>query len=329
MNLLKIILVVIAIFIFSGCSSSNTPNNEVKNIPSWYLNAPNNNSLYLYGTGEGESLKESKDSALNNLASNLSVDISSEINSYKNSSTNSFGDSSYSKDISQEINIEVKKIKLSNVKVEKSTQIANSFFTLIKISRGALFNDRLGEFELLDNFINQKISALSSKSTIEQIKTLQELYPQLNQAKNDAFTLYTINNKFDYKTYVTKYDTNMNKIALLKDEIIINVSTNEESQFFSDKLIQLLNENSYKTSNRTFNTTITLSNDIRYSTARGWQIAKVTTTISTVSKGKKISSIIIDSVGRSSSTRQNALQSASIHFQKQLNELGLNTIIFN
>lgn len=326
----KILLLIVTLLVlsFSGCTSTKKQNNMSVDIPSWYLNAPNNNSVYLYGTGEGSTLNESKNVALNNLASKLSVKVSSVINTYKTSSTNSSGDSFYNKDVSQDLNIEIEKMRFSNINIEKSTQLGNSFFTLVKISRDKLFNETFKEFSLLDSSINENLNVISTKSTLEQIKDLENLYPKLNDAKKDAFLLYTINNEFDYSKYIRNYDKNINKIDILKDGILINVTTNENSKFFYNQLLQLLNENSYKVSTNG-NVNIIINNDKRYSVARGWQIVKVSTTIKTMSNNKTLSNITINSVGRSTSSQENALAQASMHFKKQLHEIGLNSILFS
>ena len=206
------------ILVFSGCSS-NKQDSASYDIPSWYLNTPNNSAVYLYGAGEANNLEESKNIALNNLASKLSVNVSSVINTYKNATTDESGNSVYNKDISQ--------------------------------------------------------------------------------AKKEAFILYTIQNDFNYSSYITKYDENIDTISTLKDSVVIELSTNEPSRFFSNELLALLNENQYKVSSQNSNTQIKIQNNTRYSVAKGWQIAKVTTNISTVSNGKTISNTTINSVGRS------------------------------
>lgn len=314
-----------SILFMSGCSS-NTLSEE---IPSWYLNTPNNNAGYLYGSGQGKTLTESKSLALNNLASQLSVNISSIINNYKSASTNENGTSLYSKNVSQDVQVEVENMRFANVKVEKITQIGESFFTLVKVSRTKLFEENYKEFESLDISINTTVQRIATKPILEKIQALQNLYPKLTQAKKEAFILYTIQNNFNYSSYITKYDSTIGKIQTLKDKILINLSTNEKSKFFSNELLKLLNENRYKVSPNNTDTQIKLTNNIRYSTAKGWQIAKVTTNISTLSQGKTVSNTTISSVGRSTSSKENAKASAAQHFKKELYKLGLDTILFS
>lgn len=318
----------LVILVFGGCTS-NKQDSVSQEIPSWYLNTPNNSALYLYGAGDANNLEESKNVALNNLASKLSVNVSSVINTYKNASTDEYGNSFYNKDISQDLQVEVEKMRFANIQVEKSTQAGNRFFTQVKISRSKLFDEKYKEFEILNNSINKKLSIINNKPILEQIQALQNLYPKLTQAKKEAFILYTIQNDFNYSTYVTKYDESIDAISTLKDSVVIELSTNEPSRFFSNELLALLNENQYKVSSKNSNTQIKIQNNTRYSVAKGWQIAKVTTNVSTLSNGKTISNTTINSVGRSTSSKQNAQASAAQHFKKQLHKLGLDTILFS
>jgi len=59
---------ILAIFILlniSGCSKSKKNVTQVK-VPTWYLNAPSNTPIHLYGTGEASSLNQAKTNALKN-----------------------------------------------------------------------------------------------------------------------------------------------------------------------------------------------------------------------------------------------------------------------
>lgn len=322
------LLIIFLTFLISGCSPLKQ-SNAAQDIPSWYLNAPNNNTSYLYGTGQGDTVDESKNMALNNLASKLSVNVSSVISSYKSVTSSNNGNSDYSKDVSQDVSVEVEKMRFANYEVEKSIQQGNYFFTLVKVSRTKLFNEKYKEFELLDSAISKQLNIINNKPILEQIQALQNLYPKLNTAKKDAFILYTIKNNFDYAQNLMLYDNAIDKINILKDKITINVTTNEESKFFFNEIIQLLNENKYKVSNTNDDTQIKIKNVTRYSIAKSWHIAKVSTTLTSISNDKTIANTTINSVGRSTSSQENALASAALHFKKQVYDIGLENILFN
>jgi hypothetical protein len=124
---------ILSIF-FIGCNSSNTPivllkKHKVQNLPSWYLNAPNNNQDFLYGVGAASTLSQAKNEALNSLASRLFISVSSNTHFIKNS--DSF--ENYSNINNQEIFLEVEKIDLLNSKIEKSIKVNDEYFVLLSI----------------------------------------------------------------------------------------------------------------------------------------------------------------------------------------------------
>ena len=119
-------------------------------------------------------------------------------------------------------------------------------------------------------------------------------------------------------------------ITELKNNSSIMVKTNNSKRYFSDLLIDMLNQQQYKVSyTENSDVVVSLNNKVKYSIARGWNIAKVTTSISVMSKNKIISNTIISSVGRSSTSKESALENASQYFAKQIKEKTLDKVIFN
>jgi hypothetical protein len=195
----------------------------------------------------------------------------------------------------------------------------------MKVDRKNLFKQNLKAFKILDNTIDEKISNLSSLPILQQIYKLQNLYPKLIEAKKKAYVLYAINNDFDYNSYSIKYDKLIDKIDKLKSKIIVKVT----SDIFKDEIIDSLNKNNYKVSSQNHNVIIRPKSDIRHSNYKGWFIVKATITISIKVDGKIIQNKIINTVGRSSSNKQNALASAKHNFKIKLDKMGVDSILFN
>ena len=108
----------------------------------------------------------------------------------------------------------------------------------------------------------------------------------------------------------------------------IKVITNNKEKYFANSLIDLLNQANYKISDQAPDVKIKVDNKVRYSMARGWNIAKVTTTLSVISNNKTISNQIINTIGRSSTSKQSALQNASVRFAKKIKQKSLDKILF-
>jgi len=305
-----------------GCSNSNKTIQT--SLPIWYLNSPTNTIQSLYGTGEADSLNEAKTNALNNMSEQLIVSIESSMNTITKSSSNS-----YSKELIRNINLSAKKITFSNYKVNKAIHSGNSFFVLVSTNRIELFNEKQKEFNLINKKIDTVISQSKKLSKLEKIYAIEQIKPNINEAKNLAFTLYAINNKFNYQSYFMKYDKYINNINSLKNNLIIKIISNTKNTMYIKHLKALLTNNNYKISSTNENVLIEISNNIRYSTARGWKIAKVSTTIEVLVNNKSIATNTISTIGRSTSNNQNAIVSSAAQFKKKISTIGLNKILFN
>jgi len=319
-----IILITITLIFLNIQGCSNSKKTIQTSLPKWYMNSPLNTSRTLYGTGEANSLNEAKTNALNNMSQQLVVSVQSSMNTITKSSSNS-----YSKELIRDIKLSAKKITFSNYKVQKVVQSGNSFFVLLSVNRIKLFNEKQKELNTLDIKIETSLTNMQNSTKIEQIYNLEQLKPTILEARNLAFTLYAINNQFDYQSYYSKYDKHLNNINLLKNSLVIKLVSNTKNTMYIEYLKELLNKNNYKTSTSNEDVLIKISNNIRYSIARAWQIAKVSTTLDVLANNKSISTNTISTIGRSTSSKQNALASSAKQFKKKINTIGINKILFN
>lgn len=315
------------IFLFTGCFQATQ--NQVHSLPQWFINAPQNNSAYLYGSGQASTFKAAQNQALNDMASRLSVNVRSSINQNTKTYTNTQGINNYSKSVDQNIQVSVEEMGFTNAKVIQSSVVGNAFFVLMQVNRSEVFNNKLKAFEALHQTIEKRVQAAKKMSKLEMIYAFDELQLSLKEASKKAQVLNAINNAFDDKKYLAYYQDLLSENAALKQELKINVSSSLPQGFFATHLIESLNKALYKTVPTQADVDIRLTSSVNYSMARGWHIAKVVTTIKVQSQGKVVSTHTINSVGRSTSTQQNALIGASREFKIKLNQIGADAILFN
>lgn len=303
---------------------------DVPKIPSWYINAPVNNTAFIYGEGESSvSLNDAKNNALNSMASKLVVSVASSISSRTTTSKN-IDENNYSKDVTKDVKINVERIKFTNASTEKSININKHYYVLMKVNREELFMNKKKEFDIRDSKIMTKYNSLKKYGKLDQIYILKTLLPLIRESKVQSIVLNAINNNFDQAPYIQRYDSIIDKINELKNDLTIMVKTNDRKKYFSDSLINMLNQKQYRVSyTQNSDVIISLQNKVKYSMARGWNIAKVSTTISIMSNSKIISNTIIKSVGRSSTSKESALENASENFVDQIEEQTLAKVIFS
>lgn len=316
-------LFTIVLLIFTGCSKQDIAKST---IPNWYLNAPINDDKTIYGIGEATTLNEAKTSALNEMSSRLIVSVGSSLQQSTKLSQNS-----YNKTVSQNISIDVKKIEFTNAKIIKNSIINGSYFVLMSVNRVELFNQKKKIFFREDEQIDEILQTnkkLPNKAILEKIYGLQNLIPSIKENRNKALTLYAINNSFDVESYLKKYDNYLLELDSLKKQLKVSVTSNDKNRFFANEVVGLLNKNGYKVVNTNSNTKISINNKIQYTNYQGWDIAKVATTLSVLSNDKIVSNKTIDSIGRSSTSKESALRGASKSFKQSIKKDGLNSLLF-
>lgn len=322
---LQYFILILIISVFTACSSSK----KVKEVslPSWYLNTPNSNSHMLYGSADSVSLDAAKKEALKNIAEGLIINLNS---SFKSSTKTSYDglNKTYLKENIKSIESKTKSIDFPNYKVQKAVNLSNRFYVLVSVSRAELFSLQKEKLDEKDRNISNIIETLKTKSTLEQIYTIKQLKNKINDAKENALVLNAIDNSFDFRTYHIKYDEVLNKEESLKDSIIISINSSNSDNLYKEHLTSFVNKYNYKVSENNPNVYITLKNNIRYSLARGWNIAKVTSIVNIKTNDKNLTAHTIDTIGRSSSSKENAKVSSANAFKNKIEQMGIDKILF-
>ncbi|MBD3841188.1 MAG: LPP20 family lipoprotein [Campylobacterales bacterium] len=322
-------LAVFTASLLTGCVNIPTisPAKKELTLPNWYVQSPSNSELYLYGEGSGSTLEQAQQNALNNMASRLQVTVQSSIQSNTTSQTSFQLGSNYSKTISQDLKIDVAKIKFSQYTIENSIQIGNNFYVLAKVNRTEFYQLKHNELLSQDHFINGKIKILENLGLMEKINLLQSLLAKLEDAKRLSVLIHILNNQFNHIPYVSKYDELINMIEIIQANATMSVESNNEKGYFKDVLIDMLNQSHFNIASKS-DIKLQLNPKIKYSLYNGWHIAKVSLTLNIISENKVISSKVFSVTGRSSTSQESALESASLQFRKQLEDQTLHGIIF-
>lgn len=311
------------------CYADASDQKKYFEIPQWYLNSPVNTQLFLYGSGEGDTLETAKLNALNNMASSLVVFVSS---SFKTNIKSSIidGKETYSKNVSKDLKMEVQKIKFTNATVKNSQFADGKFYVLMQVNRLDLFSQQKVEFDEKDNKIDSMYASLGKKSKLSKIYILQDVYLLVKDAKSKAVILNAINNDFSYSFYFQKYDKYISMIDDIKNSAIINIDTNLPEKYFTDQLIDMLNINKFTISknNSLADILIKLNIQPKYSVTNGWNIAKIAVTLSVISENKIVSNRVINVIGRSSVSQESALENGSKQFREELENITLDKVIF-
>lgn len=305
------------LFLFYGCAQ-NTQNTIV---PSWYYENYQNSPIYLKASGEGVSLEEAKNNALASISSSIIVNISGTIE--KN--TQSSGDF-YQKNIKSDIKSELAKIKFTNVVVEKQEFNGQKFYVLVRINKRELFDSLNGDLNAF--LIEMEKSFENSKKYIdlEKIAILQNIMNNIKGALTKVEILTALNNDFNGAMIVQKMQSYSEALEFEKSNL--KFSLESDNAVFGDYAKKIINENQFKIDQES-NLKIKVNTSSTYSNSMGWEIVKSVTTFQVFYGQKLLKTKIVNSLGRSSTSRQNALANSAKNFYDEFGSSNFASVLFN
>jgi hypothetical protein len=312
-----IIYLILVLFVFTSCAKQT-----ITTYPDWYLNTPVNTDNFLYGEGLGFTKEEAKQNALHNLSSRLLITINSSMKTTTQTSTNGVIDS-YNKNIQRDVETKINTIEIKNVKVIKSQLVKNEFLILIQVDKHELLRTYLNKFETNEKIIQQSFTNLKTIAPLKALQIINFLKPHIKNNLQNAAILNSLKSDFHFPNYSNIFQTE----AILKQNNSIYIHTTTQ---VSNELISFLNSQGYSSNNNKNNLIkIDIHSFESKSKIKGWYITKVKNTIMVYSKDELISTTIINCVGRSSLSFEEAKKSAANDFRKKIEQLGINKILFS
>jgi hypothetical protein len=289
-------------------------------IPDWFYSVPQSQK-YFYGAGEGRNPDEAKNSALNYIASEIQTAISSQF-SKTSAYSKSNGSSSFYENARQNIKAQVSQISFTNIQIIKTVKVGFDIYMLVRVDKQELFRNLKTKFEMLDSKIDSEIKTSEKYSLLDQLITLNRLTPKIASVLNQATILSVLNQNFDVKPYVQKYNSYVEKKTEIYHALTFRVTDNNS---FAKELIEVMNEEGYKIGNSS-NVKIRVIPNIRYSTPYGMSVARVTVNIQVIAKNKILKSASLEVKGIAD-TKAQAINKAAINFKSQLEEKGINKLL--
>ncbi|GEM_PF-5297874 len=301
-----------------------------ENTPSWYFNPPSDNEASWYGVGEGNSLRQAKDSALSDIASRLSVTISSKVS--KNATQMTSGAyTSYNQNVNVNLESEVKKISFNNFEVVSSSQNESRALVLVQVDKSKFLKDQLQTLNDTVKDIEALQTATRGKSILEQYQKFQKISPDVEKAKTIISILTTYEASFDRMRMMKELDDYRDSMDAVRSKIEFYIDANNDSRYSADILKEALAAEKIKIARR-FNAnnpnlvTVELDTESTNKQLFGSYMVNTRTTVSLKSnEGSTLSTFVVESKGSSSIDYQTALKSASNNFKKSVLEKGIFT----
>ena len=240
----KIITLIFITLFFLGCSSSKKVEVQTPTYPSWYLNPLFEDSIYLYGIGEGNNLDKALKSALISISSRLSLTISSS-SSIKNKSYIDYREY-VTKESVQDIFSKTEDLTFNNYLIESNKKMGfNSFIVYVKVKKSDLVNSLLSELKNLENITKEKEKVLLKKDSLSKYFTYKTIFNEYNSKIKKVQILKNLKKEFDDKKYYDKLKYLYSKIIKNKSESTFFLSNKTNNQTPLNKLKESLNNENF------------------------------------------------------------------------------------
>lgn len=287
-------------------------------VPKWYTQT-HSNPFYLSATGEGNSLEDAKNNALNQIASSMSVEISS---SFKKNEGYSTGLSeSFYKKVDRSVNAKVDKVYFSNVELKKQEKIRTRYYCLVQIDKKKFYDSLHIKFMNLNESVMKKISLLDSYDSYTRIKKYHIISDEVTTLIGYANMLHTLNAVFDANGYLQTYNTFFTKKESFFNRFSFHILP---ENILYEKMIEAVNREGYKTSNAS-DISIRINDSLRYSHTFGMSVVKAEINVKLMNGSKTLISKNF-SVKGFGSNKENARVKAADEFKKKLTTIGIDTL---
>jgi len=164
--------------------------------PSWFTEPPQDTLSFWWGVGEGSDLDSAKRDALKDIAGKLSVAISSQ-NESRVTERVTESSKSFDKYAHSRVAEDVKRTEFKNYSLEKSVQVGQEYFVLVKVDRQAFIVDAVQKLDLDEKEISAALSGSEKGNSIEKFVAQQKALPWIAEAVSASEALSAADPGFD------------------------------------------------------------------------------------------------------------------------------------
>ena len=301
--------------------SSGQAQQSTEAVPQWFYDHRPNTPVFLYATGEGTSVDAAMHNALNSMSSSIVVTVSGEMER-----TTRVQGEAYTSNVVDNVRVELSRISFPNPKIKKQEHVNNRFYVLVRVSRSELFNTIKSEFENSHDTVVENRQSASSMGKLDSIYQLRQTMDDVESARANATILASLDSEFDNSQYLRTYREL--EQDLLEQQRSLNIEVVGQNSSFNEAVGSFLSAQGFRMSAQNPDVTVEVQTNIRMSEARGWEIARATTHLQILSNSRVLNSLTIDTVGRSSSSADNAVSDAANALEKELNDRGVEQVLF-
>ena len=324
---LMILVLTLELFFLSACTSSQKKYNKTTpTLPIWITTPHVDTNDYMYGLAIEKDRHVAIEAALVNMVSKLGIEIESSFES--NQEVSNY----YNKQIStHNIKSNVEKIKINNYELVKSKRINyKEFAVLIRTDKKKFYSALVRELDEKQENMKLRLKSLKEEDILTRYKIKKELMIEAQNQKSKILVTSQLDETFNARKY-------FDFIVMLKKEFLkekkalsFYVQGDKSSFDFIQEIKNYLLQKGFKLSTKIYLNTIIINvNTTQYIQKNSYMdIAVLKVKMDIFNATKKIGGKSIILKERFDGEILSAYKNASIHFRKDIKELGINSSVF-
>ena len=242
------LLLLSSLLLPSACAHTMPPASQTtknESLPSWVTSPPEDTESTLYGIGAGKNLKESKQSALADIAGKINTKVSNQTQVLLRLKDNDLHSRTTSNTLT-----EVAPTELNNYQLDNSTIVGNTFWSLLSLS--VVDFSATQEQELLKT--HQELSLFSKRydsyPAFKKFLLTDKFHQLIIKAEKQLMHIQILIFLEKGDDYQQLYQNHRTTIAQNNDSLSIEIKADEHAQAIAEYMVEMIADTGIKTHTR-------------------------------------------------------------------------------
>jgi len=324
------LLIISTVFIFNACSGTKVNATaslslNQKTMPAWIsAPLPRDNDKFLYGM----SVEPDRESAIKAALSDMVAKLGTTIESTYESNQEVQG--AYSDlVVKNRIKADISKIKINNYKVIKSYKVSyREFAVMVETDKRKLLKGLKENLEIEKKEIMQKYKFADNSDALNRYKIKKALSKKAKELLPSVLIISELDKKFDKEKNLNFISKKQNEFLAESKKLKFFVSGNKRSKRFIDVIKNYLTDKGFNIATRKMDALhIKVNTSDNISRDHFIDIVVLDIDISVYDKSKRLGGKSITLKERHSNSLKSVYKNASIHFEKDMESMGINAVI--
>lgn len=215
----------------AGCSTTGGDS-----LPKWVMSPPADNGLFIYGVGEGKSMRSARDDALGLIAGKLKTHVQTDVRT-----ETVLADGEETSTTRNRVQTTTEALKLSDYQTLKSDNVGGRRYVLVALDRPTLINTLAEELDTLDQELKGKLGGQSaSVSSLKRLYRLNSAQPVIREALATLSLIESIDQSGLQVSKRSSYNSLLSERERLFQSIRLGVTADRHTAVLRDIIIGLL-----------------------------------------------------------------------------------------